>query len=135
MRLLAGAVTRTSETTRMRAFSDPPNPDIRPTTAVRLTFDPTVPISEVAGTLELALLAAESLHGADRVQLDAAWAFDPDSRRVAIDTSRRLGHTLALVFLGYVKREFGGRAVRVERLAPSGSGLGRQASRKNRGER
>ena len=97
-----------------------PQPDPRPqprpaVRRVRLAFDPAVSMTEVVGTLELARLAAESIHGVERVVLEAAWSIDRDARTVAIDTTTRAGRTLALVFLGYVRREFGGRAVQVAR--------------------
>ena len=87
---------------------------------VHLDFGSSVSMGEVAGTLELALLAAESLHGADRVQLDAGWSMDPRGRRVVIDTGTRAGRTLALIFMGFIRREFGSGAARVYRVRGAG---------------
>ncbi len=74
---------------------------------VRSRFMKRVPIDEVAGTLRLACLAAESLHGADRVRLEARYDIDRGARTVAIDMSSEAGKTLAVVFSGYARREFG----------------------------
>ena len=87
--------------------------------AVEVDFDRQVALSDVADTLQLARLAAESLHGAETVELDAAASLDRRGRRVSIDTTSPTGHTLALIFLGYARREFGGAAVRVRRAAPA----------------
>lgn len=96
---------------RLHCLSEPPN---RPS-LVRLTFDPAVSMNEVAATLELSLLAAESLHGADRLRLESSWSIDWQKRQVQIDVSASAGRTLAIVFLGYVRREFGVSAVLVNR--------------------
>ena len=80
-----------------------------------LVFDRDVSFEEVEGTLELARLAAESLHGPEQVELDAAWSLDRRRHTVTLNTASAAGRTLALVFLGYARREFGSRCVRVYR--------------------
>jgi hypothetical protein len=72
-------------------------------------------MDEVEGTLHLARLAAESLHGEDRVRLDAKFAIDRAAHTCVIDTTCEVGRTLALIFAGYARREFGDDAVRMER--------------------
>jgi hypothetical protein len=64
-------------------------------------------MDEVAGTFELAVFAAEALHGSDRVALDALYRVDADARTIEVDRSTPVGSTLALVFLNYARREFG----------------------------
>jgi hypothetical protein len=84
-------------------------------------FDHAVPIDEVAGTFELALMGVESLYGPARVALDAVYRIDRTNRTIEIDRSSDVGGTLALVFLGYARREFGDAAVRMKRVeAPLG---------------
>ena len=80
---------------------------------MRLSFAPGVSMHEVQDTLELARLAAESLHGSERVELELRLDVDVARRSVSIDTGTRAGRTIAMVFLGLVKREFGNEAVRV----------------------
>ena len=91
----------------------PPAPAPPPSREIHIAFDKDVPMSEAAGTLELALLATESLHGTERVRLGAAWSFDRAARRVTIDASTEIGHTLALVFFGLSRREFGAASVHI----------------------
>lgn len=85
-------------------------------TTVKFTFDRTVPMPDVEATLRLAILACESLHGEDRVRLETRIRTASTKRAVEIDSASDAGRTLALVFGGYVRREFGDDAVRVERL-------------------
>jgi hypothetical protein len=87
-----------------------------PIRGVHLSFRPSVEMAHVSDTLELARLATESLHGPERVQLDARWEMDDADRSVAIDSTSEVGRTLAIVFLGFVKREFGSGAVHVVRM-------------------
>jgi hypothetical protein len=78
---------------------------------VRFAFDASVPMTEVEATLRLALLAVESLHGEDRVRLDARVTLDRATRTCIINAASEVGRTLALVFGGYIRREFGDAAV------------------------
>ena len=87
--------------------------------AVEIEFDRRVAMSDIADTLQLARLATECLHGVESVELDAGASLDLRTRRVSISTTAPSGHTLALIFLGYARREFGGAAVRVRRAAPA----------------
>src|SRR4051812_41139968 len=73
----------------------------------RFVFERNVPMRDVSGTLLLARLAAASLHGHERVALETACDLDRSTRTVSINANTDAGHTLALVFLGYVRREFG----------------------------
>jgi hypothetical protein len=82
----------------------------------RYEFTPVVPSDEVGATLLLAILAAESLHGEAQVRLDAAHALDPDRRALVIDAGTPVGRDLNRLFVGFVTREFGPDAFRVERV-------------------
>jgi len=88
-------------------------------TAIRFTFDDSASMEEVAGTLHLARIAAESLHGEDRVRLETAFVIDRPGRACIIDAACEAGRTLALIFGGYARREFGGGAVCMEHVARS----------------
>jgi hypothetical protein len=76
-------------------------------------------MDEVQGTFELALLTSESLHGADRVALDAVYRIDIPGRAVEVDRSTDVGATLALILLGYLRREYGSAAFRMKRTHTS----------------
>ena len=79
----------------------------QPQNQIRFVFGTHVSMDEVEGTLKLAQIATESLHGRGRVELEAPWDTDLRERSVLIDAMSDAGRTLALIFLGYVRREFG----------------------------
>jgi hypothetical protein len=110
---------------RPSAFTETPHNaqrDRNSPRSVGLVFDRAVSMDEVEGTLELARLAAESLHGTEQVELDVAWFVDRRSRAVTVDTATAAGRTLALIFLGYARREFGNSALRVFRTTTNAEG-------------
>lgn len=82
----------------------------------RYRCGPAVPPEEIEASLVLALLAAESLHGEAQVRLDAAHAFDAGRRACAIDAGTAVGRDLNRLFVGFLRREFGEEAFRVERI-------------------
>jgi len=99
---------------------------------VMFRFSKRVAIDEIEGTLRLACLAVESLHGTERVQLEARYAIARAHRTVTITVMNDVGKTLALVFSGYARREYGEQAVAmgqaVGRRRNSGA-AGNQSSR------
>lgn len=82
----------------------------------RYVFGHRVPFAEVLATLDLALVAVESLHGESRSRLDARFADDATKRAIVIDASTPVGQALNQVFVGYARREFGEGAFRVGRV-------------------
>lgn len=87
-----------------------------PREVYRYVFGQEVPFADVLATLDLALLAVESLHGESRSRLDARFTDDPAQRAVVIDASTTVGQALNQVFVGYATREFGEGAFRVGRV-------------------
>lgn len=79
----------------------------------RYEFESTVPLAEVEGSMVLALLAAESLHGETEVQISASHYLDMERRTCIVDAGNRVGRDLNRLFAGFVRREFGGDAFRV----------------------
>jgi hypothetical protein len=77
-------------------------------------FESSVAMGDVEATLTLSKLAAASLHGDDRVRLQARARIDHPGRACEIDMSSAVGQDLALIFGGYVRREFGDAAVQIE---------------------
>lgn len=75
--------------------------------ALHIRFNDGVPMDEVRGTLALARLACEALHGLDRVALEPAAEVDLMNRRVVLDPSTPCGRDLATLFFGFSRREFG----------------------------
>ena len=85
-------------------------------TLYRFEFPTEVPIEEIEGLVVLALVAAESLHGASQTRLDAAHFLDLQSRRLVIEADTVVGQDLCKLFTGFALGEFGPTAFRVERV-------------------
>lgn len=86
-------------------------------TRYRYEFRPNVPLREVEESVLLAILAAEGVHGEAQVRLDAGYDFDEPARACLVDASTAVGETIARVFTGFLRKEFGEDAFRVERVA------------------
>jgi hypothetical protein len=82
----------------------------------RYVFTPPVPLDEVEGTFLLAVWGAEALHGEAQVRLDAGHMLDRSKRACVIDAATPVGRDLNKLFAGYLAREFGPGAFRVERV-------------------
>lgn len=85
--------------------------------AYHYEFGTDVPLGDVQEALLLAVLAAESLHGRSRVHLDASFRLDEANRSCVVDAGTDVGRDIARVFTGFLTREFGERAFRVERTS------------------
>ena len=82
----------------------------------RYNFDSKVPIRDVEESLLLAVLAAESLHGRSLVRLDASFCLDSHKRSCIVDAATEVGRAIARIFTGFLTREFGEEAFKVERV-------------------
>ncbi len=82
----------------------------------RYTLGESIPPDEVEVTLLLAIIAIESLHGEAEARLDSTHAFDPDRRVVVIEATTDAGRDLNKLFVGFLTKEFGPAAFRVERV-------------------
>lgn len=78
-------------------------------------FTSGVSMSAVEELLLLAVLAAECLHGSAVVRLEAVFCLDEQKRSCVVDATTAVGRDLARIFAGFVTREFGEDAFRVER--------------------
>ena len=83
----------------------------------RYNFAATVPLGDVEQSLLLAVLATECLHGRSLVRLDASFCLDNDKRSCVVDAATEVGRAIARIFTGFLTREFGERAFKVERIA------------------
>lgn len=81
----------------------------------KYNFNSTVPMNEVENSLLLAVMAAESLHGRTMVRLDASFCLDPNKRSCVVDATTEIGRAIARIFTGFLTREFGEEAFKVER--------------------
>ena len=90
----------------------------------RYRFTDKVALHEAEESLLLAVLAVESLYGRSPVRLDAAFCLDREARSCVVDAGSEVGRAIARIFTGFLTRQFGEEAFRVERL----SGLGQEAT-------
>jgi hypothetical protein len=82
----------------------------------RYQFAEDVPAEEIEATILLSLFAVESLHGESQTRLDAAHHFDAERRVCVIDAATPVGRDFNRLFVGFLRREFGEEAFRVEHL-------------------
>ena len=78
-----------------------------------------IPMNAVKDSLLLSVMAAESLYGRPRINLEARFRLERVSRVYIIEAGTKIGETIARVFTGLLIREFGERAFKVERKETS----------------
>ena len=83
----------------------------------RYNFNAEVPLHDIEDSLLLAVLATESLHGRALVRLDASFCLDGARRSCVVDAATDVGRAIARIFTGFLTREFGEEAFKVERIA------------------
>jgi hypothetical protein len=83
---------------------------------VRFTFDPSIPLEDIAASLLLARWATEALHGEPVVVLEARHTLDAEKHECIVEALSAAGRDLARLFLGFLRREFAPSLFRVERL-------------------
>ena len=83
----------------------------------RYNFNAKVPLQDVEESLLLAVLATESLHGRALIRLDASFCLDTGKRSCVVDAATEVGRAIARIFTGFLTREFGEEAFKVERIA------------------
>ena len=71
---------------------------------------------DVESSLLLALFACESLYGESQLLLDKAHYLDWDQRACVIEASTDVGQDLNRIFVGFLRREHGWDAFRIERV-------------------
>jgi len=82
----------------------------------RYNFNSKVPFRDVEESLLLAVLASESLHGRALVRLDASFCLDSKKRSCVVDAATDVGRAIARIFTGFLSREFGEEAFKIERV-------------------
>ena len=84
-------------------------------------FDQSVPAQDLEDTFMLALLAVESMYGHSRVRMESRFNLDKQNRTCFIDAATKVGGDLASIFTGFATKEYGERAVMIDR-EPAGGG-------------
>lgn len=82
----------------------------------RYVFTEEASMEEVEASLVLAVMATESLHGESQARLDVAHYLDPTLRACVVDAGTQVGRDFNRLFIGFIRREFGEDAFRVERV-------------------
>ncbi len=83
--------------------------------AYRYEFDQSVSIFNLLALLDEAITNVESIHGTERVRLDARFADDTARGILVIDATTEVGQTLNQLFVGLARREFGDTAFTISR--------------------
>ena len=91
-------------------------------------FASDVPAQEMEDTFMLALLAVESLYGHSRVRMESRFTVDKEKRTCLIETMTQIGSDLAKIFTGFATKEYGERAVMIDRK--NGDVFGSKAEKK-----
>ena len=78
-----------------------------------------IPMDAVKDSLLLSVMAAESLYGRPRINLEARFRFEGSTRCCIIKAETSVGETIARVFTDLLIREFGEQAFKVERSETS----------------
>lgn len=91
-----------------------------PREAYRYNFNQSVSFADALATLDLAVIAVQSLHGESRARMDARFTSDESRRALVIDASTPIGQALNQVFVGYAHREFGEGSFSVTRCEATG---------------
>lgn len=84
------------------------------TCSVIFRFRPGVSFHEVQQMLKLSEMAVESLFGPERLWLQCRTVVESNKRTIALDGGTEAGAVLALIFMGYLAREFGWNTFDVE---------------------
>ncbi len=79
-------------------------------------FNESVTGQELEDTLELAQLAAASVHGLSSTQEECRFNLDGANRICVIDASTEAGDDFGRIFTAFAIREYGERSVKIERL-------------------
>lgn len=82
----------------------------------RYSFGDDIPTDEAEESLMLAVLAAECIHGHSALRLAGAFLFDPAKRSCVVDGSTEIGQHIAAIFTGFLGKQFGDEAFKVERV-------------------
>lgn len=82
----------------------------------RYQFEHFVEPAEIEGTIVLAIVATEAIHGTLATQTELAHCFDAESRVCIVDASNPVGRDFNSLFLEFTRREFGSSAVRIRRV-------------------
>ncbi len=76
-------------------------------TIEKFSFKPQVDLGQAEGTLHLAIIAAEALHGQAAVRLEARYLFSNEKRACVIERRGKVSEDITKIFTGFLIHEFG----------------------------
>ncbi len=85
-------------------------------TLYKFRFPDNTSFDHVDETLQLAVTAAESLHGEARMDLDVKFWSEPQNGCVVIDAATAPGKDLAVIFIGLLNKTTERRSYGIERI-------------------
>jgi len=88
-------------------------------TSYQYRFDPNISLHDVEDSLLLAVLAVESLEGRSRLKLAAKVSVNRLARSAEVSADTDVGESIARIFTGFLSKQFGDKAFRVERAVSS----------------
>ena len=74
------------------------------------------PLPDVETALDIAVIAAEAIHGEDRVRIETRCDLDRRDRCVKIDTGTIVGRHVSRMFAGFLRRLYDETAFEVDHL-------------------
>jgi len=87
--------------------------------AYTYAFESDLDFEDARGTLLLARLATECLHGSAQVQLDASYQLNPTRRVCVVDAGTPVGRDLNRLLSGFLRTGLDQDAFRIERNGPA----------------
>lgn len=82
-------------------------------TIQKYRFKDSVDLKQAEGTLLLAFIAAEALHGQAAVRLEARYLFSNEKRACVIERCGKVSDDVIKIFTGFLIHEFGEDAFKV----------------------
>ena len=82
----------------------------------RYAFSPDLTPRDIEETLAIAIIAVENLYSKAQTRQDVSYRVDHEQRICVIDADTAVGRDLARSFTGFLTREYGERAFRVQRV-------------------
>ncbi|MBZ0266260.1 hypothetical protein K8I28_16505 [bacterium] len=79
-------------------------------------FKKSLPFDEIDGNLEVAMFAAQCIHGRTQLLLDAKFDANPMNNTCWIDADTDVGKTILQIFTGTMALLFGERSFKVRKI-------------------
>jgi len=75
-----------------------------------------LPLDDAEVTLQLAVIAAESLFGSSQIRLDFSYHLDRVQHSIVLDGTTETGAAIVKIFTGFLQREFRPEDFQIQRI-------------------